>query len=93
MKKTKSFNLAILPKEEMDKVNVDLTAAAVVYKERMNMPVRPSQVETEQPEDLRSYFRERLEHHRSAGKRLPRATDSIYQEMAESNRKKKGSLK
>lgn len=37
MKKTKSFNLVILPKEEMDKVNVDLTAAAVAYKERMNM--------------------------------------------------------
>ncbi|HBI11076.1 MAG TPA: DNA polymerase III subunit theta, partial [Franconibacter pulveris] len=32
-------NLAQLPQEEMDKVNVDLAAAGVAFKERYNMPV------------------------------------------------------
>ncbi|CAI1636686.1 DNA polymerase III subunit theta [Serratia entomophila] len=52
-----SYNLGNLPKEEMDKVNVDLAASGVAYKERMNMPVIPVQVEGEQPEGLREYFR------------------------------------
>ncbi|MGQ8844013.1 DNA polymerase III subunit theta [Serratia sp. TSA_7] len=30
-----SYNLGNLPKEEMDKVNVDLAASGVAYKERM----------------------------------------------------------
>lgn len=30
-----SYNLANLPKEEMDKVNVDLAASGVAYKERI----------------------------------------------------------
>ncbi len=34
-----SYNLAELPQEEMDKINVDLAASGVVYKERYNMPV------------------------------------------------------
>ncbi len=31
-------NLAELSKEEMDKVNVDLAASGVAYKERLNKP-------------------------------------------------------
>lgn len=52
-----SYNLGNLPKEEMDKVNVDLAASGVAYKERMNMPIVPAQVEAEQPEHLRELFR------------------------------------
>ncbi|EHD21825.1 MULTISPECIES: DNA polymerase III subunit theta [Brenneria] len=53
-------NLADLPKEEMDKINVDLAASGVAFKERYNMPVIPEVVEREQPEHLRGYFRERV---------------------------------
>lgn len=47
---TKSFNLANLSKEDLDKTNIDLAASGVAYKERMNQPVIADQVEREQPE-------------------------------------------
>ena len=49
-------NLAKLDQTEMDKVNVDLAAAGVAFKERYNMPVIAEAVEREQPEHLRSWF-------------------------------------
>ncbi|MEQ4705090.1 DNA polymerase III subunit theta [Providencia huaxiensis] len=66
-------NLAELSKEEMDKVNVDLAASAVAYKERLNKQVLDVQVEQEQPEHLREYFRERLDHYRKLSETLPGA--------------------
>lgn len=60
-----SHNLADLPKSEMDKINVDLAAGAVAFKERYNMPVVAEIVEREQPEHLREYFRECLAKHRT----------------------------
>ncbi|MBI6334945.1 hypothetical protein JEP46_06690 [Proteus mirabilis] len=33
------MNLANLTQEEKDKINVDLAASVVAYKERLNMPV------------------------------------------------------
>lgn len=57
-------NLAALSHEEMDKVNVDLAASSVAFKERYNMPVIPEMVEKEQPEALRTYFRERVSFYR-----------------------------
>jgi DNA polymerase-3 subunit theta len=65
-------NLAKLPQEEMDKINVDLAAAGVVFKERYNMPVAAEVVEREQPEHLRGWFRERLIAHRLASVSLSR---------------------
>ncbi len=65
-------NLAQLPQEEMDKINVDLAAASVAFKERYNMPVIAEAVEREQPEMLRSWFRERLTTHRLASVNLSR---------------------
>ncbi|KFK94578.1 MULTISPECIES: DNA polymerase III subunit theta [unclassified Serratia (in: enterobacteria)] len=85
---TQSYNLGNLPKEEMDKVNVDLAASGVAYKERLNLPVIPAQVEAEQPKHLQEYFRERLVHYRKVGESLPRGTDPVYQQMAEQNGKK-----
>lgn len=64
-------NLAELSKEEMDKVNIDLIASGVAYKERLNKSVLDVQVEQEQPEHLREYFRERLEHYRKLSKAFP----------------------
>lgn len=66
------YNLAQLPQDEMDKVNVDLAAAGVAFKERYNMPVVAEMVEREQPEVLRAYFRERLIAHRLASVNLSR---------------------
>lgn len=40
-----SYNLANLPKDEMDKVNDDLAAGGVAFKERYNMPIIAEQVE------------------------------------------------
>ena len=65
-------NLAQLPQEDMDKVNVDLAAAGVAFKERYNMPIVAEMVEREQPEALRGYFRERLIAHRLASVNLSR---------------------
>lgn len=65
-------NLAQLPQEEMDKINVDLAAASVAFKERYNMPVIAEAVEREQPEQLRSWFKERLIAHRLASVNLSR---------------------
>ncbi|AJZ89921.1 DNA polymerase III subunit theta [Cedecea neteri] len=67
-----SYNLADLPQEEMDKVNVDLAAAGVAFKERYNMPVVAEMVEREQPEHLRSWFREKLIAYRLASVNLSR---------------------
>ena len=62
-------NLAKLDQTEMD---VDLAAAGVAFKERYNMPVIAEAVEREQPEHLRSWFRERLIAHRLASVNLSR---------------------
>lgn len=68
------YNLAKLGSEAMDKINVDLAASGVAFKERYNMPVVAEQVEREQPEHLRAYFRERVVIYRQASlnfSRLP----------------------
>ncbi|AXF75671.1 DNA polymerase III subunit theta [Erwinia tracheiphila] len=67
-------NLARLSQDEKDRVNVDLAAAGVAFKERYNMPVIAEVVEREQPEALRDWFRQRLMHYRQASlhfSRLP----------------------
>ncbi|MEX9875200.1 DNA polymerase III subunit theta [Providencia rettgeri] len=65
-------NLAELSKEDKDKVNVDLAASGVAYKERLGNPVIDVEIERQQPEHLREYFRERLVHYREVSKRLPK---------------------
>ena len=74
-----SHNLAASSREERDKVNVDLAASGVAYKERLNQPVIAMEVELQQPADLREYFRERLQHYRNVALQYPRGTDPIYQ--------------
>ena len=67
-----SHNLALLSQDEKDKLNVDLAAAGVAFKERYNMPVVAEVVEREQPAHLRDWFRERLITHRLASVNLSR---------------------
>ncbi len=81
------WNLAAKSQEEMDKVNVDLAASGVAYKERMNMPVIAEQIAREQPEHLRDYFMDRVRFYREQSLKLPRPSDSRYIEMAEANKK------
>ncbi|PAV01728.1 DNA polymerase III subunit theta [Arsenophonus sp. ENCA] len=54
------YNLAELAKEEREKLNLDLAAASVAFKERYNMPVIADRVEAEQAVHLRELFRKRL---------------------------------
>lgn len=74
-----SHNLAARSREERDKVNVDLAASGAAFKERMNMPVIPHEVEMQQPAELREYFKERLQHYRNVALQFPRGTDPVYQ--------------
>lgn len=74
-----SHNLAARSRDERDRINVDLAASGVAYKERMNMPVIPHEVEMQQPEALKEYFKERLQHYRNVALQYPRGTDPIYQ--------------
>lgn len=67
-----SHNLALLPKDEMDRVNVDLLASGVAFKERYNIPILAEAVEREQPEHLREYFRERLVFYRQLSQNFAR---------------------
>ncbi|WP_196010584.1 DNA polymerase III subunit theta [Citrobacter amalonaticus] len=81
------FNIAAKSQEERDKVNVDLAASGVAYKERLNMPVIAEQVAREQPEHLREYFMERLKFYREKSIMLPKGSDPLYIEIAELNKK------
>ncbi|ENZ4282644.1 DNA polymerase III subunit theta [Citrobacter farmeri] len=82
------FNIAAKIQEDRDKVNVDLAASGVAYKERLNMPVVAEVVAREQPEHLREYFMERLKFYREKSITLPRVSDPRYTEMSSQNEKK-----
>ncbi|MDM2828051.1 DNA polymerase III subunit theta [Citrobacter sp. Cpo089] len=82
------FNIAAKSKEEQDKVNVDLAASGVAYKERLNIPVIAEQVAREQPEHLREYFIERVRYYREQSLTLPKSSDPRYLDMAAQNEKK-----
>ncbi|EPL6456348.1 DNA polymerase III subunit theta [Providencia rettgeri] len=73
-------NLAELSKQDKGKVNVDLAASGVAYKERLGKPVIDVEIERQQPEHLREYFRERLVHYREVSKRLPKGYEYIKQD-------------
>ncbi|MEJ1268642.1 DNA polymerase III subunit theta [Pantoea ananatis] len=73
-----SHNIAAKDRLERDKINVDLAAAGVAYRERLNLPVIPAQVEHKQPEALRDYFRERLAYYRNLSLKLPGGNDPVY---------------
>lgn len=82
-----SHNIAAKSQKERDKVNVDLAASGVAYKERLNMPVIAEQVMREQSEHLRDYFLERLRHYREISVTLPKSSDPRYIEMEDANKK------
>ncbi|EPC7690591.1 DNA polymerase III subunit theta [Providencia stuartii] len=65
-------NLANLTQKEKDKVNVDLAASGVAYKERLVLP--HVMLRNRKPTYLHLlwYFIGRMEHYREIVKRLPR---------------------
>ncbi|HCR2142079.1 TPA: DNA polymerase III subunit theta [Enterobacter kobei] len=77
------WNIAAKPQDERDKVNVDLAASGVAYKERLNMPVIAEVAMREQPEHLRDYFLERLRDYREQSLSLPKASDPQYLKQEE----------
>lgn len=60
-----SYNLAELPREERDKLDVDLHASGIAYKERYGMPFNYREIESLIPADLKDYFKERVEFFRT----------------------------
>lgn len=82
------WNIAAKSQEERDKVNIDLAASGVAYKEHLNMPVVAEVVAREQPEHLREYFMERVRYYREQSIQLPKASDPRYIEMADLNARK-----
>lgn len=80
-----SQNLAARSRDERDRINVDLAASGVAYKERLNQPVIPQEVEMQQPEELRIYYRERLQHYRNMASHFPRGGDPVYQKERKSD--------
>lgn len=73
------YNLAAHSTEERDRINADLAASGVAYKERLNLPVLAHEAEMQLPADLREYFRLRLQHYREVSKQFPRGSDPVYQ--------------
>ena len=60
-----SYNLAELPREERDKLDVDLHASGIAYKERYGMPFNYREIELLIPANLKDYFTERVEFFRA----------------------------
>ena len=60
-----SYNLAELPREERDKLDVDLHASGIAYKERYGMPFNYREIELLIPAKLKDYFKERVEFFRT----------------------------
>lgn len=62
---TRHINLALLPEEHRKKLEVDLHASSIAYKERYGMAVNYHEVERLIPEIFKSYFSERVSFYRS----------------------------
>lgn len=73
-----SHNLAARSPEERANVNMDLVASGVAYKERLDRRGFPPEVEREQLEALRDYFRERQQHYRNLALQFSRRTDLVF---------------
>lgn len=49
---TNMHNIANLPQDEKDKINADLAASGIAYKERLGLPYDLYETENQQPEYL-----------------------------------------
>lgn len=78
MTERSEHNIAARSAEERERVNIDLAASSVAYKERMNMPVLAAEIERQQPEHYREYFRERLTFYRELSRQYTSGNDAVY---------------
>lgn len=67
-----TYNLALLSQEEKDKINVNLMASAIAFKERYNMPVVAEAVLREQPVIYQPFFQERVMFYRARSQHMAR---------------------
>ena len=65
-----SHNLADLNAEDREKVDIDLHASGIAYKERYGMPFNYRDIEAVIPKNQLDYFKERVEFFRSNPYRL-----------------------
>lgn len=77
------WNIAKRSPEEQEKTATDLQTAGVAYRLRMKQPVIPEHEMRRQPEHLRTYFMERVNHHLDCGRELLAPDDPRYADMAE----------
>lgn len=70
-------NLAARSREEGDRINVDLAASSVAYKERLNQPILAHEVEMLQPEAMRPYFQEWFKFYREESMKYPRGNNPV----------------
>lgn len=67
---------------------MDLLAAGMAYRLCMKQPVIPEHEMRQQPEHLRAYFMERVNHHLDCGRNLPGPNDPRYSCMKEKAERK-----
>lgn len=67
-----AYNLALLDAQQKNRINIELSAGAVAFKERYAMPVNPELVLQSIPEDERPWFQQRLTEFRLLSKQLSR---------------------
>lgn len=79
------WSIAEKPQEDCDKVNVELAASGVAYKEWVNMPSITEVNMQEQSVHLRDYFLERWCHYREESSFLPKVSDTCYMKQEEVN--------
>lgn len=58
------YNLAQLETQQKNRINIELSAAGVAFKERYGMPVNPELIEESHPAEAREWFRQRLNEYR-----------------------------
>ncbi|WP_159564373.1 DNA polymerase III subunit theta [Budvicia diplopodorum] len=56
-----NYNLAELPREQRDMLDVDLHASGIAYKERYGMSFNYRDIEALIPSNLKDYFKQRVE--------------------------------
>lgn len=62
-----SYNLGNLSKEKKDKINLDLAASGIVYQEKHEVEKKYNAYDIERTlsDEMKAYFRERLEYYRN----------------------------
>lgn len=66
----KKYNLATLNKDDVLKMNVEMAASAIAFKEKYNQFVNIAEVNKTQPKELQNYFLEKIEYYRGLSRQI-----------------------